>query len=263
MHEVSPSTGQQRGSRPSLHLLYHELRPGKAEYSYVVPTSAFAEHLDLFQHVRQSEAASLWPEITFDDGHVSNYEQALPLLQARGMEARFFITAGWTGQKPGYMGWSELRALHDAGQILGAHGWSHALLTHCTPKDLHFELTHTRTVMEDKLGAPITSISLPGGRSNRHVLLACQEAGYTEIFTSVPKSEPVAHGLEVGRLNIRGDMKLAWIASLLEPGSPTLAGLERQDRIKSAAKSLLGDTLYAKLWRLINREESNHEAHAK
>jgi len=38
------------------------------------------------------------------------------------------------------MGWQELRALHQAGQLIGAHGWSHALLTHCSASGLHREL---------------------------------------------------------------------------------------------------------------------------
>ena len=194
--------------------------------------------------------------MTFDDGHISNHQYALPLLQARGIRARFFITAGWTGSKPGYMGWTELRDLQAAGHLLGAHGWSHTLLTHCTHKDLQLELAQTRLVMEEKLGTQITTMSLPGGRYNSRVIAACQEAGYTQIFTSIPRADLTTEGM-IGRLNIRGDMKLSWIAALLEPDSTTLDSLERQYRIKSAAQSLLGDRVYAKLWGLMNREESN------
>jgi peptidoglycan/xylan/chitin deacetylase (PgdA/CDA1 family) len=63
------------------------------------------------------------------------------------MKARFFITAGWTGKKPGYMGWEELRSLHEAGHSIGAHGWTHALLTHCSEKDLQTELSSARFVL--------------------------------------------------------------------------------------------------------------------
>ncbi len=248
------------GPRRCLYLLYHELRPSKSDYSYVVSTAAFEEHLELFACLRQSGVPGLFPEITFDDGHFSNYQYALPILQARSIRARFFITAGWIGQKSGYMDWPELRALHDAGHLIGAHGWSHALLTHCTSNDLQRELVHARLVMEEKLGIPVTTMSLPGGRFNRRVIAACHEAGYTEVFTSMPKPELIPTGYLVGRLNIRGDMKLSWISALLQPGSKTLAGLKRQYRMKSAAKSLLGDRAYAKLWGLLNREETDAAA---
>jgi len=48
---------------------------------------------------------------------------------------------------------------------------------------------------------------------------------------------------------------LEWIRNLLQPGSETLRSLERQYAIKDAAKKLLGDGLYEKLWGLLNRRE--------
>ena len=122
-----------------LYLLYHELRPSRSDYSYVVGTEDFEKQVDLFLKLRQNGGHGLWPEVTFDDGHISNYEFGLPLLQSRNIKARFFITVGWTGRRRAYMGWQELRALHQAGQLIGAHGWSHALLTHCSETGLHRE----------------------------------------------------------------------------------------------------------------------------
>jgi len=239
-----------------LYLLYHELRRGRSKYSYVTDNVEFEKQLALFARMRDLKDGGLWPEVTFDDGHVSNFEYALPILQSQGLKAWFFITVGWTGRRTGYMGWQELRALHQAGQIVGAHGWSHALLTHCGASGLHRELVDARLTLEDKLGTSITTMSLPGGRYNRRILTACYEAGYTQIFTSIPRAEPDPAGPTVGRLNIRGDMSLEWITKLLRPGSNLLSGLERQYQIKAAAKSLLGDSLYEKIWALLNRKES-------
>ena len=157
------------------------------------------------------------------------------------------------------MRWQELRELHQAGQVIGAHGWSHALLTHCNAKQLHSELLDARLTLEDKLGASITTMSLPGGRYNRHVLSACQEAGYTQIFTSIPRPETEPVGLTVGRLNIRAGMSLEWIAKLFQPGSNLLASLERQYQVKAAAKSLLGDRLYEKVSAILNRKETDSD----
>jgi hypothetical protein len=240
-----------------LYLLYHELRPARSSYSYVVETGEFEKHVDLFLKLRNTDGPGLWPEITFDDGHISNFEFGLPALQSRAIKASFFITVGWTGRRQGYMGWQELLALQQAGQRIGAHGWSHALLTHCDAKGLHRELVDARLTLEDKLGTSITTMSLPGGRYNRRILKACKDAGYTEIFTSIPRAEPDPAGPTVGRLNIRGDMSLEWITKLLQPGSNLLSGLERQYQMKAAAKSLLGDRLYEKVWALLNRKETD------
>jgi Polysaccharide deacetylase len=240
----------------SLHLLYHELRPEKSRYSYVVECDIFDKQMELFVRLRQAKNCDLRPEVTFDDGHISNYEYGLPILQNRDLQARFFITVGWIGKRLGYMDWRQLRALNDAGHLIGAHGWTHKLLTHCTEQDLQIELNNSRHALEDNLGSAITTMSLPGGRFNRRVLAACQEAGYTEVFTSIPRAEQFPLGPTVGRLNIRGDMSLLWIENLLQLESGILTKLQRQDRMKGAAKSLLGDQLYTKIWALLNRQES-------
>jgi hypothetical protein len=66
-------------------------------------------------------------------------------------------------------------------------------------------------------------------------------------------------GPTVGRLNIRGDAQLEWIEKLLDPSSGVLTGLQRKDKIKTAAKRLFGDRLYARLWALSNRQQSDRE----
>jgi peptidoglycan/xylan/chitin deacetylase (PgdA/CDA1 family) len=248
-HDIQPTR--------SLHLLYHELRPSTSAYSYVIEPDEFERQLDLFVQLRGISGHTLWPEITFDDGHRSNFEFALPILQSRGLRAHFFITAGWMGNKPGYMKWEELRSLHEAGQLIGAHGWTHTLLTHCSTEDLLHELSDAKRMLEDKLGTSITTMSLPGGRSNRQVLAACKEAGYTHIYTSVPKSEPSPLGFTVGRLNIRREMTLEWLSVLFSPNSRALSRLNHQYKIKAGVQSLLGDAVYEKLWAILNRKEQD------
>ena len=242
----------------SLHFLYHELRPVPSSYSYVMECAEFERHGALFAQLRRSGQDCLRPELTFDDGHCSNYEFALPILQRHGLQAQFFITAGWSGTRVGFMAWQELRALLAAGQGIGAHGWSHKLLTHCNEAELHRELVEARQRLEDGLGTAVTVMSLPGGRANPRVLQACWQAGYKKVFTSVPQTAgPSTQGEQtiVGRVNVRNGVRLAWIEEVLRPRSGVLAGLERQDRLKRGAKTILGDRLYARVWGLLNRSE--------
>ena len=236
-----------------LHLLYHEVRAVPADYSYVADAATFHQHLDLY--VRLRETGPVRPEITFDDGHVSNFEIAAPALESRGLKAQFFITAGWIGNKSGYMNWPQVSGLQRMGHPIGAHGWSHRLLTHCPDAQLKDELSRSRRTIEDKLGVPITTMSLPGGRADRRVLEACRAAGYNHVFTSVPQLESFPLPFAVGRVNVLGTMQAEWIAHLFEPHSPALAKLRRRDRAKSALKSLLGDRLYEKLWARLNRSQ--------
>ena len=145
------SITEEQTQQPSrrLFLLYHEIRPGESRYSYAIESGMFERHLDLFVRLREAQNCEIWPELTFDDGHSSDVEIAAPLLQSRGLTARFFITAGWTGTKTGYMGWPEVRSLHEAGFTIGAHGWSHKLLPHCSEGELQTELSKSRRTLED------------------------------------------------------------------------------------------------------------------
>lgn len=245
----------------SLHLLYHELRPSRSRYSYVMECSLFEQHCQLFAKVRGGVEGVLVPQVTFDDGHRSNYEFALPILEEYGLKARFFITAGWIGQRSGYMSWPELKALRAAGHNIGAHGWSHTLLTQCRSSDLQRELTGARQYLEDGLGARVTTMSLPGGRADHRVLAGCWDAGYSLVFTSVPKEEesPFAPGATIGRLNLRSGMSSAELFRVLTPESGALAAIQRSDRIKSVAKRVLGDKVYAGVWGLLNGKEAERD----
>jgi peptidoglycan/xylan/chitin deacetylase (PgdA/CDA1 family) len=247
------TTGVLDNQTRMLYLLYHEIRA--TEYSYAIDPDTFREHVTLFARRREANDSRIRPEVTFDDGHLSDVEIAAPILESHGLKAHFFITAGWTGTKAGYMDWPQLRMLHQAGHRIGAHGWSHKLLTHCSDAELEGELSRSRKSLEDGLGSAVTTMSLPGGRCNRKVLAACKAAGYTRVYTSVPELAGDPSAFTVGRVNILGTMRPEWIAGLFIPGSPTLHKLARMYRTKNAVKAIVGDALYERLWSRLNRSD--------
>ncbi len=236
-------------------LLYHELRPEPTAYSYVLPCRRFEEHLLLFDELAV-QPHLYRPLLTFDDGHLSNYEFALPRLQEHGRNAHFFITAGWTGQRAGYMRPEHLRALQTNGHTIGAHGWSHKLLTQCGAAELQRELKVARIALEDWIAAPVTSVSLPGGRANDRVMAACTEAGYTTVWTSVPGAEALPLSGSLSRFNIHADATDGFLRRLLDPASGVLQAVRRKQRWKQRLQALLGDRLYGRLWAVLNHQEA-------
>ncbi|MCU1254530.1 MAG: hypothetical protein JWM83_829, partial [Candidatus Angelobacter sp.] len=58
-------------------LAYHEVMP-ESNYAYCVTSSAFAEHLRLFDSLKKNRSQGA--QVTFDDGEQSQYHKALPLL---------------------------------------------------------------------------------------------------------------------------------------------------------------------------------------
>jgi len=121
--------------------------------------------------------------ITFDDGHISNYEHALPLLVERRLCACFFVIAGRIGHR-GYMGWRELRELDRAGMEIGSHSLTHPFMDGLTIGELSHEFTRSKEILEQGLGRPVLAASLPRGWLNRHVRRAVAQAGYKVFCTS-------------------------------------------------------------------------------
>lgn len=249
-----PSGSKSKLDAGALALLYHELRPEASAYSYVLQCSRFEDHLRLLTRL---PAEHYQPMVTFDDGHISNYSYALPMLERHHLKGHFFITAGWTGTQCNYMTPQHLRALHRGGHAIGAHGWSHTLLTQCDTAKLHHELNDTRAALEDHISAPVTGISLPGGRSNAVVIRACREAGYTTIWTSAPGIAPSAMEEIIGRFNIVASYDDEHLRRLFNPASGELERAAWRGCWKMAAQRALGDHIYARLWALLNHKEGD------
>jgi peptidoglycan/xylan/chitin deacetylase (PgdA/CDA1 family) len=249
-------TAEPRGSAAPgklLHLLYHELTTDPPSNTYQLHIESFRSHLcELLGH----QAGLIRPVVTFDDGHRSNYEAALPALNEFRVSGIFFITAGWVSDTRGQsVSWSDLRALQEAGHVIGAHGWSHKLFTHCNPTELRREIVTAKAALEDNLGSAVTSLSFPGGRSNQRCIQTALEAGYTTLYTSTPAVEALPLCTLVGRVNVRSDWSSSYLGELLKEDQRALNRLRRQSVLKDAAKNILGDRLYSRLWTAVNGKQ--------
>jgi peptidoglycan/xylan/chitin deacetylase (PgdA/CDA1 family) len=240
----------QRNCRTSPYLAYHEITEGESGYLYGTSTRQFREHLHCVQRIATINRSET-NYITFDDGHVSQYDHAFSVLQELSMKATFFVTAGWTGKRPGYMTWKQLAELMRYGHEVQSHGWSHTLLTQCSAKELQIELLRSRRDLEDQLGARVNAISLPGGRWNSSILEACRESGYEQVFTSDPwmVSEEDVKGLQIaGRWMVTRNMSAQRIDFLLKGKGAGLYLLRAKHFAKEAAKLMLGDSVYKAAW---------------
>ncbi len=260
----SASNKLQRNCRTSPYLAYHEITEAESEYLYGISRRQFKEHLRCVQRLATvNRSGSNLLHITFDDGHVSQYDHAFSVLQELSMKATFFVTASWTGKRPGYMTWKQLAELARCGHEVQSHGWSHTLLTQCSAKELQIELSRSRHELEDQLGAKVKAISLPGGRWNTRVLEACRESGYEQVFTSDPWMVPEdVKGLQIaGRWMVTHNMSAQRIDFLLKGKGVALYLLHARHFAKETAKLMLGDGAYRSLWRMLaNKDKSLEDA---
>lgn len=246
---------------PILCLTYHQIRPAAdAHYLYAVTPEQFAAHLEVL-----APAAGRCPpaaQISFDDGDASIYEHALPRLQACHTRATLFITAGWIGSRPGFLTWTQLAELARLGHAIQSHSWSHPFLPACGPRQLGEELRQSKQVLEDRLGLPVTEISMPAGRWNRRVLAACAAAGYTRVFTSDAGARPrsLAGVQIIGRYMARRQDTAAAIAAWLAADPAALRWLRLRRLAGRGLQGLLGDRLYHWLWLRWSRAPANTAA---
>jgi len=121
--------------------------------------------------------------LTFDDGEMNSYEHVFPVLKKHGFLAYFFIIAKRVGLK-GYLGWDELRELHQSGMVIGSHGFSHEILTSLLDTQIEEELRASKKYLERNLEITIDTLSIPRGFCDDNVIQKAYDVGYKRIFIS-------------------------------------------------------------------------------
>ena len=236
----------QRSANTNMVLAYHEVMP-ESIYAYCVTAEAFAEQLRLLESLRKTK--SLDAKITFDDGDQSQFHNALPLLAQHGVKATYFVTPGLIGTAAKFLGWDDLKALQAAGHSIQSHGWSHKFLTFCSEAELTHELRASKQSLEENLGSAVEEISVPGGRWNRRVLQACAAAGYQRVYVSDPWVETEVTGMKViGRFMVRRTTTIAGLEKIVAKDPETLRKLRLRSQLRKGVVSVLGDSLYHRLW---------------
>lgn len=236
-------------------LAYHDIVP-VAVSGYSTSLKSFASHLAFIRGLKQGYEETL--HVTFDDGDLSQYEHALPLLEEHGIKATFFVSAGLVGQHNcdsrvarDYMDWEQLAELVRLGHTVASHGFSHKLLTGCSPKELDFQLSCSRSLLEDRLGVSVTCLAVPGGRWNREVLRSAQCAGYSDVWTSDPWiSRRDQDGVTMrGRSMVRRSTGVENLTTWLRPSRLRLFAWQLEGTLKRTVRDLVGEQRYQHLWR--------------
>lgn len=122
---------------------------------------------------------------TFDDGHISNYVDAFPILNKYNFSADFFVNSAYVGTE-GYMNWQQIAEMHNNGMSIQSHGHHHYYFDELDKKTIIEELEISKKSIEDKIGHEVTIFAPPGGRITPLVKHIAFELGYTAISTSRP-----------------------------------------------------------------------------
>ena len=119
--------------------------------------------------------------ISFDDGNVNQYTNALPLLKKYNFKATFFIFTSPIGRSKNYLSWEQVKELADSGLEIGSHGKYHRILTKINSQELSQEIVGSKEIIEKNLGKEINIFSFPFGAYNEKIIELIKEAGYQAV----------------------------------------------------------------------------------
>jgi peptidoglycan/xylan/chitin deacetylase (PgdA/CDA1 family) len=136
----------------------------------------FSDLADYFEQGR--ELPTLPVILTFDDGWVTQYENALPSLSKYHFPATFFVVTDYIGHR-GFVSWPQLQTLITDGMKIGSHSRSHPRLTKIAdPAQLWDQIYNSKVVLESQLEVPVAEFAYPYGLYNTAAVEMVKAAGY-------------------------------------------------------------------------------------
>lgn len=188
--------------------------------------------------------------ITIDDGYVSSFDTARPILKKFGYPWTCFVYTKFIGMGGKSISWEQLGQLRDEGVEIGCHSISHINLRDPRPKAgesneqwLRDEIINSKQIIEQRLGIKCSTFAYPEGRYNSHVLELVKEAGYAAAFTAY--GQRLTHSVPFDRIG-----RYAWnsrrpqdMAQALAFNGPIEAGAEQPDLSEPAAATSITQPL--------------------
>jgi len=178
-------------------LMYHEI--GEGPNSLFVSVDGFRAHMrylraNNYHIVTMAQAREMLVKkqippktavITFDDGYVSFYTKAWPILQECGFPATVYVIAGYPGVYSNYLTWDQIKIIQSGGIEIGSHSVTHPALTTLNADGLTREILGSKEILEARLGVKVNSFCYPTGAYNQQTIDCVKKAGYTSAVTVV------------------------------------------------------------------------------
>lgn len=153
--------------------------------------------------------------LTFDDGYADAATIIAPLLKRYNARGTFFINAGTIGQR-GHVSYRDLRAMHSAGNEIGAHGMHHLDLATLTSEGQLHEAGDCVDRIARYTGVRPVSYAYASGAYNATTLALMPAIGIRSAWTEHPGRVLDLHDpYEMPRLRIARHATLAEFAAMV------------------------------------------------
>lgn len=187
--------------------------------------------LDFDDYVRIRAGAQPLPAkpviVTLDDGYLSSYTLAFPVLKRNGQRATVFVapepdahSRDLVENVDDFLTAAQMKEMSESGISIQSHSVTHAILTDLTDDQVGFELAESRRRLEGITGQPVRHFAVPRAGYSRRVRALVRANGYLTACcnnkgTSTGWSDPLA----LPRIVIERDMGLEEFAQALTPRS--------------------------------------------
>ena len=193
-------------------------------YFHGVPrelATRFAEILDyfgqFFDYQPYSQALTLLSQsaiqrpimaVTFDDADQSVFDNALPIMETRGIRPCIFVVGDYVEKGCTYrekihrpvMNWQMLEYCVNKCAEIGNHTFSHPNLTKCSNVKIIEELETNRQFLESKLGLRVVHFAYPYGQFTKSTLDLIRRCGLCESQATTQRGPmSVKHNLHFVR----------------------------------------------------------------
>ena len=124
--------------------------------------------------------------ITFDDGMLSQYTYAKPILDKYNFKATFYIICN-SVDKENRMNWNNIQTLEEEEHEIGSHSMNHKRLSKLSEEEIRYEIIESKRCLQDN-GFNVTSFSFPynDGDNNKNILKIVADNYYIARTASEP-----------------------------------------------------------------------------
>jgi peptidoglycan/xylan/chitin deacetylase (PgdA/CDA1 family) len=201
-------------------LMYHVVSaapPGVPYPELWVAPHTFAAEMRALRHagyhaVTLSTAVRAWRRggplpkrpvvVSFDDGYLSDYTHAGPVLRRLGWPG--VLNLALENVRPGDITAPQVRRLIAWGWEIDSHTLTHPDLTTLPPAALRHELVGSREEIQRRFGQPARFFCYPAGRYDAGVVAAVRAAGYQAATTEDDGLGSAGRRFTLPRIRVNG-----------------------------------------------------------
>lgn len=216
-------------------LCYHQIRTwNKADSrnakQYIVSPSQFREQIgmlhdagyhtvlpeQLTDHLLNGTELPPKPVVlTFDDGTITQYTEAIPVLKQYGYKGVFFIMTVTLG-RAGYISRQQVREISDMGHVIGCHTWDHHNVTFYTTNDWPLQLIKPTRLLEQITGRQVRYFAYPFGAWNAAAIKALRENAFLAAFQLQGKNDPAFPQFTIRRTIVDGNWTSGQLINIMK-----------------------------------------------